>query len=72
MTRTPKQSGPALPFGHRPSLDGIRAVAALLVILFHAGMPVLGHGYTGVDVFFVLSGFLITSLLACELLGTGS
>ncbi|HEY3071088.1 MAG TPA: acyltransferase family protein [Gaiellaceae bacterium] len=62
---------PPLPFEHRPSLDGIRAVAALLVILFHAGMPSFGHGYTGVDVFFVLSGFLITSLLVRELLGTG-
>jgi peptidoglycan/LPS O-acetylase OafA/YrhL len=61
----------AASFEHRPSLDGIRAVAALLVILFHAGMPSLGHGYVGVDVFFVLSGFLITSLLVRELLSTG-
>jgi peptidoglycan/LPS O-acetylase OafA/YrhL len=45
-------------FEHRPALDGTRAVAALLVILFHAGVPALGHGYVGVDVFFVLSGFL--------------
>jgi peptidoglycan/LPS O-acetylase OafA/YrhL len=58
-------------FAHRPALDGTRAVAALLVILFHAGVPALGHGYVGVDVFFVLSGFLITSLLARELYATG-
>ena len=58
-------------FDHRPSLDGIRAIAALLVLLFHAGTRLLDHGYVGVDVFFVLSGFLITSLLVRELVGTG-
>ncbi|HEY7196152.1 MAG TPA: acyltransferase family protein [Gaiellaceae bacterium] len=60
-----------LPFQHRPALDGIRAVAVLLVLFFHAGTPLFRHGYVGVDVFFVLSGFLITSLLARELVGTG-
>jgi peptidoglycan/LPS O-acetylase OafA/YrhL len=59
------------PFEYRPALDGLRAVAVLLVILFHARTPNFAHGYVGVDVFFVLSGFLITSLLARELLGTG-
>ena len=63
---TPAQSR-AAPFEHRPSLDGLRAIAALLVLLFHAGTPWFDHGYTGVDVFFVLSGFLITSLLIREL-----
>jgi peptidoglycan/LPS O-acetylase OafA/YrhL len=62
---------PPVTFEHRPSLDGLRAVAALLVLLFHAGTPGLGFGYTGVDVFFVLSGFLITSLLCSELVETG-
>ncbi|HEX3255596.1 MAG TPA: acyltransferase family protein [Gaiellaceae bacterium] len=65
------RSGSGATFEHRPSLDGMRAIAALLVILFHAGVPSLSHGYTGVDVFFVLSGFLITSLLVRELLETG-
>ena len=60
-----------VPFEHRPSLDGLRAIAALLVLLFHAGTPWFDHGYTGVDVFFVLSGFLITSLLVRELRDSG-
>jgi peptidoglycan/LPS O-acetylase OafA/YrhL len=66
-----RESRQAAPFRHRPPLDGVRAVAAMLVILFHAGIALFGHGYVGVDVFFVLSGFLITSLLARELIGTG-
>jgi peptidoglycan/LPS O-acetylase OafA/YrhL len=66
-----REARQAAPFRHRPPLDGVRAVAAMLVILFHAGIALFGHGYVGVDVFFVLSGFLITSLLARELIGTG-
>ena len=54
-------------FTHRPAIDGVRAVAALLVIVFHAGMPGMSNGFAGVDVFFVLSGFLITSLIVREL-----
>jgi peptidoglycan/LPS O-acetylase OafA/YrhL len=48
---------------YRPELDGLRAVAALLVIAFHSGMASAVGGYIGVDIFFVLSGFLITGLL---------
>lgn len=51
----------------RRSLDGLRAVAVLMVMLMHAGAPGLEAGYLGVDVFFVLSGFLITSLSCAEL-----
>lgn len=47
-------------------LDGIRALAVWLVMLFHAGVPLSGGGWVGVDVFFVLSGFLITTLLMDE------
>lgn len=47
-------------------LDSLRAVAVLLVIAFHAGIPHVNSGYLGVDIFFVLSGFLITSLLLEE------
>jgi peptidoglycan/LPS O-acetylase OafA/YrhL len=51
---------------YRSELDGLRAFAVLAVLLFHAGVPSLKGGFVGVDVFFVLSGFLITSLLAAE------
>lgn len=51
---------------YRPEIDGIRAIAVLAVIIFHMRASWLPGGYTGVDVFFVLSGFLITSILAKE------
>ena len=58
-------------FAERPALDGLRAIAAFLVLFFHAGVPFLAGGYLGVDVFFVLSGFLITSILIIEFRSTG-
>jgi peptidoglycan/LPS O-acetylase OafA/YrhL len=51
---------------HRDDLQGLRAVAVLLVVLDHAGISFLRGGYVGVDVFFVLSGFLITGLLVAQ------
>ena len=57
--------------GYWPAIDGLRAIAILLVVLFHAGFPQFAGGYVGVDVFFVLSGFLITGLLAREVQATG-
>ena len=54
------------------ALDGIRALAVLAVLCYHAGIPWVGGGLLGVDVFFVLSGFLITSLLCRELARSGS
>src|SRR5438270_3225359 len=52
--------------GYRPALDGLRAVAVLMVMTWHFALPGWKGGFLGVDVFFVLSGFLITSLLVEE------
>ena len=57
--------------GHVRALDGIRAVAVMLVLLFHLRFPGFSSGFLGVDIFFVLSGFLITTLLLTERDRTG-
>ena len=57
--------------GFRPDIEGLRAVAVVAVVLYHVGVPGFGGGYVGVDVFFVLSGFLITGQLLRELRRTG-
>jgi peptidoglycan/LPS O-acetylase OafA/YrhL len=55
----------------RPDVEGLRAVAILLVIFYHAGWLAVRGGFIGVDVFFVLSGFLITGILVDEVDRTG-
>jgi peptidoglycan/LPS O-acetylase OafA/YrhL len=60
---------PAIAF--RPDIEGLRAVAVGLVVALHAGVTMVSGGYIGVDVFFVVSGFLITSLLIREERSTG-
>ncbi len=56
---------------YRTDIEGLRGIAILLVVAFHAGVSRLAGGYVGVDVFFVLSGYLITGMLARELVATG-
>lgn len=55
---------------YNPPIDGLRAIAVLAVVAYHAGLPVPG-GFVGVDIFFVISGYLITRLLHDELQRTG-
>ncbi|WP_144126692.1 acyltransferase family protein [Catellatospora sichuanensis] len=57
--------------GFRGDVEGLRAVAVVLVLLFHAGVAFVPGGFVGVDVFFVVSGFLITGLITSELKRTG-
>lgn len=58
---------PSASSSYNPAVDGLRAVAVLLVMLFHAKVPLAKSGFLGVDVFFVISGFLITGILLDEL-----
>ncbi|MFM2076154.1 MAG: hypothetical protein RJA49_44, partial [Actinomycetota bacterium] len=59
-------------WAYRPALDGLRTIAIYLVVLFHAGWIHMANGYIGVDVFFVLSGFLVTSIILREHRATGT
>ena len=52
---------------YRRDIDGLRAVAVVPVVFFHAAVPGFGGGFVGVDVFFVISGYLITSLISEEI-----
>ena len=58
-------------WSYRPALDGVRCLAVYLVVLFHTGVGVFAGGFVGVDLFFVLSGFLVSTILFEELADTG-
>jgi len=62
----PADGGPEPSIGRIPALDGVRAIGIILVLFLHGGFGWAGGGFFGVDVFFVLSGFLITGLLISE------
>jgi peptidoglycan/LPS O-acetylase OafA/YrhL len=61
---------PSARLGYRPAFDGLRATAILLVVLYHFGVDPVSGGWLGVDLFFVLSGFLITRLIVQEFSAT--
>ena len=52
---------------YRPEIDGLRAIAVIPVVFFHAGFESFGGVFVGVDVFFVISGYLITTIILAEM-----
>lgn len=62
-----RMSSYSLSAAYRPDITGLRALAVLSVLLFHAGVPGFGGGYVGVDIFFVLAGYLVTGRLLSSL-----
>lgn len=69
MTHSPNNRSPAS--GFRPDVEGLRAIAVIMVLLYHFDVRWASGGFAGVDVFFVISGYLITGLLAKEVANTG-
>ncbi|MBF6302051.1 acyltransferase [Nocardia amamiensis] len=73
LVRRPDEAPEAISRGiFRPDIEGLRAVAVLAVVLFHTNLPGVGGGFVGVDVFFVISGFLVTGILWREAAATGA
>ena len=72
MTDAPLTYSRPVHYAYRPALDGVRTLAVYLVLLFHTGMAWMAGGFVGVDVFFVLSGFLVTHVLLSEADSSGT
>ena len=72
MTDSGIDTSPGRRLSYRPDIQGLRAIAIVIVVMAHASVPGFAGGFVGVDVFFVLSGFLITGLLVKERLETGT
>jgi peptidoglycan/LPS O-acetylase OafA/YrhL len=70
-TPTTSSATPGPVAGYRTDIEGMRAIAVGLVLLYHAGVGAFGGGFVGVDVFFVISGFLITGVMLKEIDRTG-
>ncbi|GGL93404.1 acyltransferase [Deinococcus aerolatus] len=68
-TLAPMTEAPARSLAYRPELDGLRALAVLAVIFYHFGIPPFRGGFIGVDIFFVISGFLISGILRQQIEG---
>ena len=69
---SPATPSPATRSRYRPQLDGLRAIAVYLVVAYHAGIHAFSGGFIGVDIFFVLSGYLVTLLLLRDIRSRGS
>ena len=66
-----KISHTTLAFEYRPHLDGLRAVSVTVVLAFHSGLSFFSSGFIGVDIFFVLSGFLVCNVVLAEAMNSG-
>lgn len=66
------QPTPDRTISYRPEIDGLRALAVVPVVFFHAGFEAMAGGFVGVDIFFVISGYLITSILYSEIQSAAS